>query len=89
MEQDDDAAVQIAAQGGVVPVPTLGRVRWMLEKGVGHHLRDEGNAGRRSLEGRAVAFANRVNGLALGLTRLRAFSEHQDEVFRVLAGVGT
>ncbi|KZT22160.1 hypothetical protein NEOLEDRAFT_1138274 [Neolentinus lepideus HHB14362 ss-1] len=88
-EQDDDAAVQIAAQGGEVPVPRLERVRWMLEKGVGHHLRDEGDAGRRSVEGRAVAFANRINGLALGLTRLKAFRERQGEVFKVLSGVGT
>jgi len=44
--------------------------------------------GRRSTEGRAVAFANRVNALALAMTRLPQFKERQDEVFRVLAGVG-
>ena len=42
---------------------------------------------RRSVEGRAIAFANRINSLALGMTKLRAFRERQEEVFRVLASV--
>ncbi|THH27320.1 hypothetical protein EUX98_g6863 [Antrodiella citrinella] len=41
-----------------------------------------------STEGRAVAFANRINALALGMTRLRAFRERQEAVFKVLIGVG-
>ncbi|KAH8092629.1 hypothetical protein BXZ70DRAFT_449224 [Cristinia sonorae] len=41
-----------------------------------------------STENRAVAFANRINALALGMTRLRAFRERQEGVFKVLAGVG-
>lgn len=40
-----------------------------------------------STENRAVAFANRINSLALGMTRLRAFKERQDQVFKVLVGV--
>ena len=43
---------------------------------------------RTSTEGRAVAFANRINALALGMTRLQAFRERQEMVFKVLAGVG-
>ena len=43
---------------------------------------------RTSTEGRAVAFANRINALALGMTKLRAFRERQEMVFKVLAGVG-
>ncbi|KAG8811575.1 hypothetical protein FRC17_002399, partial [Serendipita sp. 399] len=42
---------------------------------------------RRSLEGTAVQFANRINGLALQLTRLRMFQERQDMVFKILASV--
>ena len=42
---------------------------------------------RRSVEGRAIAFANRINSLALGMTKLRAFRERQEEVFKVLASV--
>ncbi|KAI0685267.1 hypothetical protein BC835DRAFT_534419 [Cytidiella melzeri] len=40
-----------------------------------------------STENRAVAFANRINALALGMTKLKAFRERQDTVFRVLTGV--
>jgi len=40
-----------------------------------------------STENRAVAFANRINSLALGMTRLRAFKERQETVFKVLIGV--
>lgn len=54
-----------------------------------------GNGGRprdsrrrtTSTENRAVAFANRINALALAMTKLRAFRERQDDVFKVLAGV--
>ncbi|CAG7854758.1 SubName: Full=Uncharacterized protein {ECO:0000313/EMBL:CCA66337.1} [Serendipita indica DSM 11827] len=42
---------------------------------------------RRSLEGTTVQFANRINGLALALTRLRMFQERQDMVFSILASV--
>ncbi|OBZ66153.1 hypothetical protein A0H81_13881 [Grifola frondosa] len=41
-----------------------------------------------STENRAVAFANRINALALGMTKLHAFRERQEIVFKVLAGVG-
>ena len=44
--------------------------------------------GRRSVEGRAVAFANGVNAVALGITRFPQFRERQAEVFKVLAAVG-
>ncbi|KAF9812126.1 hypothetical protein IEO21_06359 [Rhodonia placenta] len=37
-----------------------------------------------STENRAVAFANRINALALGMTKLRAFRERQDVVFKLL-----
>jgi hypothetical protein len=60
----------------------------MLEEGVGHDV-GQGSEGRRSVEGRAVAFTNRVNALALGLTRLKAFKERQRDVFKVLAGIGS
>lgn len=49
-----------------------------------------GSATRRrttSTENRAVAFANRINALSLGMTKLRAFKERQEAVFQVLIGV--
>jgi hypothetical protein len=42
----------------------------------------------RSLQGRAVAFANRVNALALRIAGLPAFRQRQEDVFKVLSGVG-
>ncbi|KIM29651.1 hypothetical protein M408DRAFT_22540 [Serendipita vermifera MAFF 305830] len=42
---------------------------------------------RRSIEGTTVQFANRINGLALNMTRLRMFQERQDMVFKILASV--
>ena len=47
----------------------------------------DGESGRLSLEGRAVTLANRINALALGMTKLRAFRERQNEVFKVLASI--
>ena len=68
----------------------LDRVKMMLEEGVGYErgLR-EADAGRRSVEGRAVSFANRINSLSLGMTRLKAFRERQEFVFKILAGIGS
>jgi hypothetical protein len=96
-EADSVRAVEALTEGREVPAPRLERVRTILEEGVGRGdaivrsgSRDsegEGEEGRRSVEGRAVAFANRINGLALRMTQLRPFRERQEEVFRVLAGV--
>jgi hypothetical protein len=88
-EEDTMLAIRLVQEGreGEVAVPRLERVRLLLERGAGYDV-DGGNNGRRSAEGRAVAFANRVNALALSMTRLPQFKERQDEVFRVLAGVG-
>ena len=88
-EEDTVEAVRLVSEGreGEVRAPRLERTRVLLERGAGY---DDGggNGGRRSAEGRAVAFANRVNALALSVTRLPQFRERQDDVFRVLASVG-
>ncbi|EJD07154.1 uncharacterized protein FOMMEDRAFT_138800 [Fomitiporia mediterranea MF3/22] len=42
---------------------------------------------RRSVEGRAIALANRINSLALGMSKLRAFRDRQNEIFKILASV--
>lgn len=89
-DEDTEAALALAQEGLTVPVPRLERARMLLERGAGYDVQEEERdaSGRRSAEGRAVAFANRVNALALGMTRLPQFRERQAEVFRVLAAVG-
>jgi hypothetical protein len=88
-EEDTEFAMKLAQRGGSVPVPRMERVKMILEGGVGYEQgRKEAQDGRRSVEGRAVAFTNRINALSLGLTRLKTFRERQREVFTVLAGVG-
>jgi len=88
-EEDTMEAIRLVQEGrdGEVRVPRLERARLLLERGPGYDA-GNGNGGRRSAEGRAVAFANRVNALALAVTRLPQFRERQDDVFKVLAGVG-
>lgn len=94
-EQDTEEAMRLAQAGKDIPPPRMDRVKTMLEEGVGHDVphpssRDPPqDQGRRSVEGRAVTFTNRINTLALGLTRLKGFRERQRDVFKVLAGIGS
>ncbi|KAF7330522.1 hypothetical protein MVEN_02491800 [Mycena venus] len=88
-EEDDTIAMKHAARGQEIPPTRMDRVRLMLEQGVGYAQgRRDNEEGRRSVEGRAVSFTNRINALSLGMTRLKAFRERQDDVFKVLAGIG-
>jgi hypothetical protein len=89
-EEDDQAAIHAVQRGEEVPLSRLERVKMMLEEGVGYErgLQDAQN-GRRSVQGRAVAFANRINALSLGMTKLKAFRERQEDVFKVLSGIGS
>ena len=102
--EDNQVAMKLAQQGRSddIPLSRLDRVRLMWEKGVGYDSesssddrdRDHHNGGgpttsnRRSVEGRAVAFANKVNALGLALTKLKPFKERQEYVFKVLGGIG-
>ncbi|KAF9541598.1 hypothetical protein CPC08DRAFT_650492, partial [Agrocybe pediades] len=83
--EDELAAVGAGREGGGGGGSRMDRVRGMLEEGVGYELRA---MGVRSVEGRAVAFANRINGLSLGMTKLRAFRERQEDVFAILGAAG-
>ncbi|KAJ7172262.1 hypothetical protein C8R46DRAFT_142139 [Mycena filopes] len=88
-EEDDMTAMQCVQQGKPIPTTRMDRVRLMLEQGVGYAQgRRDNEEGRRSVEGRAVSFTNRINALSLGMTKLKAFRERQADVFRVLAGIG-
>jgi hypothetical protein len=91
--KDNADAIEIISRGGEPPEPRMERTKKVLENGVGYdrHQRDgEGdrNSNRRSVRGRAVSLANRVNALALGMTRLKTFRDRQNDVFSVLAGLG-
>ena len=94
-EAEDNAdAIQIISRGGVPPEPRMERTKKVLESGIGYSRRhqtgnDDVNSSRRSVQGRAVTLANRINALALGMTRLKAFRDRQNEVFSVLAGLGS
>jgi hypothetical protein len=84
-EDDDLAAVEAVEAGRDVPEETrMERARGVLLEGVG---REEARGGRRSTEGRAVTFANRVGRLAVKMMEVKEFRERQDGVFRVLAGI--
>ena len=89
-EEDTMEAIRLVQEGreGEVRAPRLERARLLLERGVGYDMGNGNSGRRRSAEGRAVVFANRVNALALTVTRLPQFRERQDDVFKVLAGVG-
>ena len=94
-EEDNQHAMKLAQQGRSddIPLSRLDRVRLMWEKGVGYendlHDREHEGGTRRSVEGRAVSFANKVNALGLALTRLKPFKERQEYVFEVLGGIGS
>ncbi|KAF9642429.1 hypothetical protein BDM02DRAFT_3181521 [Thelephora ganbajun] len=95
-ETEDNAdAIEIVSRGGEPPEPRMERTKKVLENGVGYNHRrqrdgeDDGRVSRRSVQGRAVTLANRINALALGMTRLKAFRDRQNDVFSVLAGLGS
>jgi hypothetical protein len=93
--QDNADAIEVISRGDVPPEPRMERTKKVLEGGVGYGYRrrqrsgeDGRNDNRRSVGGRAVTLANRINALALGMTRLKAFRDRQNDVFSVLAGLG-
>jgi len=87
-ELDDARAMKYASRGQDIPTSRIERVKELLVEGVGCSTRHDSDDGKRSVEGRAVAFANRINGLSLALNHLKAFKDRQGDVFKVLAGIG-
>ena len=91
-EEDNQTVMKLVQQGriGDIPLSRLDRVKLMWEEGIDYDGNErEGGGGRRSVEGRSVAFANKVNALGLALTKLKPFKERQEYVFRVLGGIGS
>jgi hypothetical protein len=75
-QQDMEEAMRLVQAGKDIPLLMMDGVRKMLEEGIGHDVAPL-DQGRRSIEGRVVAFTNRVNALALGMTRFKMFRERQ------------
>jgi hypothetical protein len=90
-QEDDRIAMDLASRGHDIPQGKLDRTKQVLLGGVGSERRsiDDTEGRRASLEGVAVTFANRISALSLGMTRLRAFRERQNEIFQVLSGVNS
>ena len=87
--EDNDDAMWLAAEGRPIPEPRMDRVRRILQSGVGYEESfSAAEDGRRSAEGRAVKFTNRVNRLALTLNSLPAFQSYAKDVFEVLRALG-
>ena len=91
--EDNGDAIEAISRGGEPPEPRMERTKKVLENGVGYDRQqldggEDRSSSRRSIRGRAVTLANRINALALGMTRLKAFRDRQNDVFSVLAGLG-
>ena len=92
-KEDTDAAIEAAQRGEEPTAPRLDQLRRMLQEGVGC---DRGSSAARngdhlvrrdSVEGRTVAFSNRINTLALNISKVKTFRERQSEVFEILSAV--
>jgi hypothetical protein len=85
---DNEATIKAIERGDEdIPEPRFERVQAIIIDGVrvGRGTADDNCRRRkRSVEGRAVAFANRVNALGLSISRIKAFRDREKEVFDVL-----
>lgn len=86
-DEDNEATIKAIERGDEdIPEPRFERVTSILIDGVrvSRDSADGCRARKRSMEGRAVAFANRVNALGLSISRIKAFRDREKEVFNVL-----
>ena len=91
-KEDTDAAIDAAQRGDRPTVPRLDELKRILQDGVGcdrgpDACDGEQLARRESIEGRTVAFSNRINALALNISKVKTFRERQNEVFEILSAV--
>lgn len=91
-QEDTEAAIEAAQRGEEPTVPRLDHLRRMLQEGVGCDRGTNARHGehlsrRDSVEGRTVAFSNRINTLALKISKIKTFRERQSEVFEILSAV--
>lgn len=91
-KKDTEATIDAIQRGDDPPIPRLERLRRMLQEGVGYDRRPGTDNGeqlcrRESVEGKTVSFSNRINTLALNISKIKTFRERQSEVFEILSAV--
>lgn len=83
-EEDDERAIAYVARGKPLPEPRTGRVRKLLERGVGYVGADgrvRGTSSSGGGTGRSREFSNKINALSVELMKLPAF---QEDMLRIL-----
>ncbi|KAG1750280.1 hypothetical protein EDB19DRAFT_1679487 [Suillus lakei] len=87
-DEDNEATIKAIESGDEdIPEPRFERVQAIIVDGVrvgGGTADDRCRTRKMSVEGRVVAFANRVNALGLSISRIKAFRDREKEVFDVL-----
>ncbi|KAG2364572.1 hypothetical protein BDR07DRAFT_1401209 [Suillus spraguei] len=80
-DEDNEATIKAIERGDEdIPEPRFERVQVIIINGVrvdGGTADDGCRRRKRSVEGRAVAFANRVNALGLSISRIKAFRDRE------------
>lgn len=84
-EEDDERAIAYVARGRPLPEPRVGRVRRLLERGVGYVGADgrvRGAGSGQGGTGRSREFSNKINQLALDMMKLPAFQEQMLQILK-------
>jgi hypothetical protein len=85
---DNEATIKAIERGDEdIPEPMYERLKGIIIDGVRVNKAPATPGCRQrkgSIEGRAVAFANKVNALGLSISRIKAFRDREKEVFEVL-----
>lgn len=83
-DEDNEATIKAIERGDEdIPEPRFERVQAIIINGVrvsGSTADDRCRTRKRSVEGRAVAFANRVNALGLSISRIKAFRDREGSI---------
>lgn len=83
-EEDDERAIAYVARGKPLPEPRIGRVRKLLERGVGYVGADgrvRGSSSSNGGTGRSREFSSKITALCLEMMKLPAF---QEDMLRIL-----
>jgi hypothetical protein len=80
-EEDDERAIAYVARGKALPEPRIGRVRKLLERGVGFVGSDGRVRGAKETSGngtgRSREFSNKISALSIEMMKLPAFQEEE------------